>query len=312
MQFDIELIAREVDTFRQKIGEDYEVEVDLDRHALPFPRKVVEKMGQNRPAGFDPLDQHLSNAEVFRAAVMSLGSSMRDWAVFKRRADAANLDEVLHHYDPAAVADDVDRAALESIFYGLTARTDIDAIIKWAHRLAADDDYYATICDVGNAFNDLNGAPLDPAHLMPCVVSYFVNPTVRWPGNEYLTRAAVVPVAERKVPGMSHALGSEFLRNLGWPGFKPDVHIVGLLNTWVEHDELSALAATAGFERLLMLIKQRNQPVQNYLRYTLAGVALTPEHMTYTETDNLLWMFGHYVGSKQAKKTADDGRPFVS
>ena len=33
---------------------------------------------------------------------------------------------------------------------------------------------------------------------------------------------------------------------------------------------------------------------------------------TVTETDNLLWMFGHYVGSKQAKKTADDGRPFVS
>lgn len=33
-----------------------------------------------------------------------------------------------------------------------------------------------------------------------------------------------------KLPGLQFALGSEFFRNLGWNGFKPDRHVIRLLN----------------------------------------------------------------------------------
>lgn len=51
---------------------------------------------------------------------------------------------------------------------------------------------------------------------------------------------------------MGFALGSEFLRNLGWNGFKPDRHNRRLLNSCVpalvraQRDDAVALASLAG------------------------------------------------------------------
>jgi hypothetical protein len=106
---------------------------------------------------------------------------------------------------------------------------------------------------------------------------------------------------------MGYALGSEFLRNLHWPGFKPDIHITRLFNAWLSPTELHQLAEAEGYQQLLDLIHQHNQGVCDYLRYALAGLALTPTGR-YTQADNIVWLLGYYV----EKKGKESGTVYIA
>jgi hypothetical protein len=98
---------------------------------------------------------------------------------------------------------------------------------------------------------------------------------------------------------MGFPLGSEFLRNLGWNGFKPDRHVRRLLRAWVPD-----LIATHEKEsiRLGSLAGRHEKSVREDLQLCLAGNALSSDE-NHLRTDNLIWLIGAYV------ETARNQRP---
>ena len=116
---------------------------------------------------------------------------------------------------------------------------DAERIRDWAELLTATPDYYELIQDAGAALRQVSTNELPDEKLLLCLVGYFTAPTARWPGESHLKSALkdINPVARRKFPGMGRPLASEFLRNLGWNGYKPDRHIIRLFREWTG-DEL--------------------------------------------------------------------------
>jgi hypothetical protein len=64
-----------------------------------------------------------------------------------------------------------------------------------------------------------------------CLAVLFAEgPPKRWEGYEDLS--VDIRSAPLKFPGMGFSICCEFFRNLGWSGFKPDVHITRLFQHW--------------------------------------------------------------------------------
>lgn len=122
---------------------------------------------------------------------------------------------------------------------------------------------------------------LMPHVLFLCVVGYLSNPPI--------TRKV-------KWPGMGFALGSEFLRNLGWSGFKPDRHIKRLFHCWIGTRLDADIAPTS--EIVQMLIGRRDSLTTENAKYSLIGVEVSPPGYSFSEIDNLVWLLGAYVERK--------------
>ena len=103
-------------------------------------------------------------------------------------------------------------------------------------------------------------------------------------------------LAARKFRGMGFPIACEFLRNLGWSGFKPDVHITRLFDHWTHtlglpiddfRPRATELADLAG--------RGRSSEMTRHAQYSLAGIDLTPADITVSEADNLIWLLGKYI-----------------
>lgn len=253
--------------------------------ACEFVENVIMKLDQV-PAN-DPL-QPRSNAQVFEAAVKALGSNSRTWASFLRNLQP--LREMLGGFDPAH-ARGVDPSALSKLFTGTTATRDADAIINWAVLLSdlADhsENYYNFVVNLAAAIRERaqkSGIDLPDERLMLCLVGHLIDePPKKWEGPHV-----------GKLAGMRFALGSEFFRNLGWNGFKPDRHVIRLLSRWVPETVQNQSSAA---NELLPLIGRETKELRELLGYSLAGIAITPG-THYSRADNLIWLLGAYVEKK--------------
>jgi hypothetical protein len=108
---------------------------------------------------------------------------------------------------------------LAKLLPGITAIAVARAIIHWMNRFAETQNYYMTIVQTSADIQDrfkCEGKCIPLHELFLCIVAYFTNDRMQ----------------SLKWPGMGFALGSEFLRNLHWNGFKPDRHIKRLLSRW--------------------------------------------------------------------------------
>lgn len=243
-----------------------------------------------------PLEQDLPCRAVFRAAVRSLGSNSRSWSAFL--ANEARLAALLNDYDPAAVSaranDEEFFEAIKGCLPGQTERTDTKAVLRWADLLAASPRLFDRIVDAGNAFlrlADERGESLPDEHLLLCIAGLFAYPPPKWEGVKYLS-SPPQNMAELKLPGMGYALASEFLRSLGFSGFKPDRHICRLFDLWFPRpwpaeEDLA--------DRLAGLIGVKNKDLRNYLAYSAKGISVTPDGMQHSHADNLVWLLGAYV-----------------
>jgi len=249
-----------------------------------------------------PLEQRPGNRDVFRAAVRALGSNSRPWATFLKNEDA--LRDLLFDYDPAAtcrVYPDLRDLAekVKDCLPGQTASSDAKAVARWTRKLAVRGDYYGFVCDIGQAITEMatrQGEKLIGPELLLCLVGYLADPPTIWKGDEYVKESTrSLPVAERKLPGMRYALASEFLRNLGWSGFKPDRHIMRLFNLWYPDHRNGNSGRT---ELLESLIGRGNRDLSDYLHYSILGWSVTPDGMTLTQADGLIWLLGAYVERK--------------
>jgi len=247
-----------------------------------------------------PLDYSYTNANVFRAVVKALGSNSRAWASFLKHEDS--LAEMLGGYDPSYTFNAVQRGELRSedlakCLRGQTSGKDANAILQWANLLAQDVDYYDFIRQLGHAYQCLANnyrESLTDNELMLCIVGYIGNPPKNWEGENFLK---VKKHFNRKTPGMSYVLASEFMRNLGWDGFKPDRHVMRLFDRWLP-EQLSSQLLRDRSQRLTMLIGRKDIKLSAYLKYSLIGADITPDNTPFSHADNLVWLLGAYVEKK--------------
>ena len=263
-----------------------------------FAEVMIAALDQT-PVG-EPLEQDLSDRTVFRAAVRSLGSNSRSWSAFL--ANEARLAALLGDYEPAAVSsrthDEDFHEAIKECLPGQTERADTRAVLRWADLLVGSGGrFYERIVDVGNAFlrlADERGDSLPSEHLLLCVAGLFAYPPPNWEGNRFLS-SPPKDMAELKLPGMGYALASEFLRNLGFSGFKPDRHVCRLFDRWfpspwpAEEDLARRLAA---------LIGAKSKALRDYLTYSAKGIGVTPDGMSHSHADNLVWLLGAFVETR--------------
>lgn len=261
---------------------------------------VVGALGQQpSPA---PLEQVLSNAEVFRAAVKSIGSNSRSWATFLKLEPT--LRQLLHDYDPLKTSVALEHGELtldqlKACLPGQSSSGDALAIRRWATLLSGVDNYYGFIQNLGHTFRGLHQArfdkPLDDVHLLLCLVGYLANPPSTWTGSMFAPhQPQLLTPRQRKLPGISYALASEFFRNLGWNGFKPDRHIQRLFDRWFPDRSM----VRADVQRLQSLIGRRDQQLTTYLTYSLVGIAASPSDVPLSQVDNFVWLLGAYVEKK--------------
>ena len=92
----------------------------------------------------------------------------------------------------------------------------------------------------------------------------------------------------------------ETLRNLRWSGFKPDRHIKRLFRLWFP-DVIEACTTHA--QDLAKMIYSSSKDCREFLTFSLAGMAVTPQGHSFTEVDNLIWALGAYVEKKGKEST---------
>ncbi|MDI9960797.1 MULTISPECIES: hypothetical protein [Rhodococcus] len=256
-----------------------------------------------------PLAQTYSNQQVFKAAVNALGSNSRNWASFVKVRDQ-HLEGLLYGFDPekthTAILDGtLTLADLREHLSGQGGAGDAKAIIRWAKLLTDHPNYYDQILGIARAFVALAedaGYQLGNQHLMMVLAGYLISPPRRWPGEKHLDSGLVqMTHRERDLPGMGYPLASEFLRNLHWNGFKPDRHITRLLELWVPEIRETV---EGDVDRLCALIGSKNRSLKYFLRYSLVGVAITPDG-NYSRADNLIWMLGAYLEKKNKESNVE-------
>jgi hypothetical protein len=276
MQIDIETIKQQLfsdNVVRSRIVRDYGVK-STPANANEFASSLLALMEQ-APVPH-PLDQSLGNRDVFRAAVKALGSNSRAWATFLKHE--RRLAGMLGEYDPrythqAAQEGSLSVDQIKACLPGQSSSGDARAILRWAQLLMETENYYAFIQDLGTAFRTMNkqryGEALTDTDLLLCLVGYLGDPPTGWVGSSYLSGTSrQIRPEQHKTPGMGYILASEFLRNLGWNGFKPDRHVQRLFDRWLPGRSGSVQPMVA---RLCSLIDRRVQSLKTYLTYSLIG-----------------------------------------
>lgn len=180
-------------------------------------------------------------------------------------------------------------------------------ILKWAH-LTASTDVSQMLIDVADAFEQLaekRGLTLPLQELTVCMSAYFACPNRRWEGEKFLAGGTgQIPSAKRKFIGMGYPLAAEFLRNLGWDGFKPDRHVHRLFDLWLPNS--GTLDPQSRHAQIARLIRPRigDKEFERNVARALAGLEIVPGtklagvDLSASHVDNIVWLIGAEVEKK--------------
>jgi hypothetical protein len=291
MKMDLDKIRNrlfEKDSVRQRILRDFGISQD-PADANAFAGLIIEALKQ--PVVADPLQQKLTNREVFQAAVRALGSNSRNWCDFLKQEKS--ICGLLEGYDPQATVQSFKRDAelvnrIASHLTGQTSGRDAENMVMWANILAKRSEFYTDIVRTAQKFRDTYRTSyretLDDCDLALCLVGHYADKSCSGPF---------------KFPGMSYALASEFSKNLGWSCFKPDRHIQRLFNRWFARTSATLIEHTK-LERLESLIRagRKSSELRSFLHFSMLGRATSPASSTLSQVDNLVWLLGKYVERK--------------
>lgn len=284
---------------RKKIEADYNLGVTVSSQA--FSQSLIQALKQPVKSIF----RDVSNKEVFEAATKALGSNSRQWGSFS--AKEHELRKLLEDYDPLKVYGKWNSEyenEVKAFFPGQTRKNDVTAVYQWSQKLTLLDNYYQNyIIKLSDAF--LKNAQekdirISDEQLLLLVCGFCANP----PAHSSLLNT-VYASNDFKFFGMGYILSSEFLRNLGWNGFKPDRHIKRLFDYWYASYKTFPPEETYFYNEML---NSRKKDLNDFIKYSLIGHKITPHHLKYSEMDNLLWAFGSYV----AKKGKESSFPIIN
>ena len=298
MQFNATLIKQRLycrDRECRSISRDYGLDNREFQDPESFIAALLECLGQ-APSD-NPLRVEHSANKVFEAAVRALASNSRRWIRFLQHRE--QLEEILCNYDACGFVSRIESAnpngvidGIADLLGGQTAKRDAEAIVKWARLLCECPDYYRNVIvalalDLCREANDKCRRQLSAAELLPALVGALVSKTKR---SRQRCERLKIPCACIGLPGMRYVLASEFLRNLGWNGFKPDRHVKRLIERW-----RPPLAAKQPTECYRSLAGTGEREFTEFVQYSCAGMALTPPGISYSHMDNLIWLLGAYV-----------------
>jgi hypothetical protein len=282
---------------RSRILRDYGILENYENSAA-FSEAIFARLDQ-APIS-NPLEIDRDNNFVFRAAVRSIGSNSRSWSSFlKNEQQLATLlcDFDVSLIERAVTANKLNSEMISRLLPGQTSSSDAKSILAWVALLSRPDNYYGIIKRVAESFHCLDqDRKLNNELTFLCVVSFF---SLDFSKSKFIgfisEKYPSILNRQLKFPGMSFALASEFLRNLGWNGFKPDRHVKRLLDKWVPEKKSQIEPDT---EYLMSLIGSKRKEVHEYLYYSLLGAILAPDSLQLSHVDNLVWLLGTYVEKK--------------
>lgn len=270
---------------RTRIERDYFIEKNLSFEE--FSDSVISSLNQPVKSIF----RRVSNEEFFEAVVKALGSNSRRWNLFS--AQEPELKKLLYNYDPGKVYINWSEelaAEIKFFFPGQTRSNDVNAIFQWSKKLTYLKDFYQSHIMYLVFYlleKSKSNITLNDEHIFLLVCAFCSAPSNKLNFLEENYKAA-----DYKFHGMSYTLSSELLRNLGWNGFKPDRHIKRLFNYWYRGKSQKIELEKIRFKEFLC---SQQKPLDEFINYSLIGYNITPDGFTYSEVDNLLWMFGSYV-----------------
>lgn len=273
------------------------LKIEADYSLVPFTSSdtFATNLTQALKQPVRDIYREVSNNEVFEAAVKALGSNSRQWGTFSSKED--QLKDLLEGYNPIKVSqkwNDNYEEQIKDFFPGQTRKNDVTAVFQWSKKLTQLENFYERcILDISNAFSNRasqRGVGLTKEQLLLLVCGFSANPS-----NSSIIKLTKFVSSDYKFYGMGYILASEFLRNLGWNGFKPDRHIKRLFDHWYSSNEEFQQIEISLYTELL---SSRKKDLIEFVRYSLMGHKITPKNLTYSEMDNLLWAFGSYVAKK--------------
>jgi len=287
----------------EKVRAAYNLSADL--HGSSLESAMWEVLGQ---APRESTDRSPSNAVVFKAAALALASNMRSWA--KMHARLNELERACRGYEPSLVANDVDAtiSALATILTGQSGKGDRTATVRWAMLLDSPNSFaaYLEVMDA-EARRALEGVLPVSEPLITAVVAGAIGFDLG-----HARRTAATFGFPSKAPGMGGPLASEFLRNLGWSGFKPDRHIMRLFDGWTKRDsswETPSLQAHTDSQTVLSALGVRNSAFKRFLYYSRLGELTTPSSVPVTRADQLVWLYGSLLHRKPRRRLKENTIP---
>ena len=282
---------------RQKLCQDFTIE--NAGGPMEMADRLVESLGQALPREGEteePDDQKV----VFRAAALALASNMRKWSCVLGYLE--KFEPLLEHYDQVAFAREVeaDPARVERVKDCLPGRTrgrDATAIVKRATMLRSSPDYLNELKELKSDVE----AEVREGEAVPILAAILGMPTgrmeKRWPPPSGM--------GGWKAPGMRFALASEFLRNLHWPGFKPDTHIKRLIGRWFP--EVVEAQSGRAEDLARKVLGSGSKEIIAGLKFSLAGMEFTPRGCSFIKADNLVWALGAYVEKRARSRMRSTG-----
>ncbi len=270
---------------RNQIIQDFVIQDKLNNDIDSFFNNVLSSLNQY----VQPIKRDISNIQVFEAAVKSIASNMRNWEeviVF-----LGKLKEYLFDYNYNRVYEFHNKQeyieGLKSILTGQSSSNDATAILKWSEILSLNNNYYENILKLISYLESKN---CDEKQIFMNTVAIFSE----YCKNRELLHDVFPEYFPVKFPGMLIPLSTEFLRNLGWNGFKPDRHIVRLFTCWYGLDDHEAQHET---NEICKLMASRNKEMREKVYFSFIGYKYSP-NTVYSQVDNIVWLFGKYIMTK--------------
>ena len=288
VQLDLHRIAGQLAEpgIRDRIIRDYGL-VDAPSDPETFVKAWIGSLEQHARA--TPLSPIPTAEAIYKAVVHALASNSRTWTSFLGKRDqlwgilgASPTETTLN---PSPDLHEQVRACLP----GQTGRADARAILSWAKILADNPSW-------GQGLQAVWGAQGEAAERLGILPPE--------PQEQMISLALHLGACGKQTPGLGFALSAEFLRNLGFEGFKPDRHVIRLLGLWAP-DVVESCRPRA--RELGQIVGRRARDAQEFATTALAGLALTPAGVSASRVDNLVWGLGAYV----EKKGRESDHPFV-
>ena len=302
---------------RQHIKKVYQ----LPKHAedrTSFLRALNLAFREHQPAAADPFSICPTNQEVFKAAVWAIGSNMKPWKRFL--SIEPDLRSHLYNYDFKQV--DVHATSINYVSHlgkilgGQTGHKDAQRIIQWASMLKSfgmvnSKSYYSqqiqplaiAIMDSLKSFHN----SLSQAKKIPASTGFVLNCDPHYTAE--ITAICLTVILNPRWPGMRFALGMEFIRNLGWPGFKPDRHICRLFINWDLKKVYKSMIEKSPAAHFIRSVTGRR--LSSEIFHALLGLTVSPPPtaMHPSFSDNLIWLLGSEIEKKDKRSP---GTPFYT
>lgn len=276
------------DPVREAIMKDYGLSGSFPT-PQSFADALIRQLGQapsNRP-----LSDKRSEEEVFCAAVKAIASSSRRWVTFIHLEPG--LKSLLQNYSPHSTALAIRQGVLSpsdivSFVPGQSQMRHAEAICCWASLLDERPSFYVDLYELDRELRDLAERGLGKSSaekISPIILAAVVGADAsRGCSPEILRIRDLLLSRNEHLPGMGYTIAVEFLRNLGWSAFKPDRHIRRLFCKWCPA-VLSQFPEEWDF--VSHLLGRRDHDLAKFVRFSLAGMEITPEGVSFTEADRV-------------------------